>query len=399
MVNPTNDTMKAVIWEGHPYHVSLREVPRPTIQDSEDVIVKMTTATICGTDLHVYHGVAASQDKPWELGHEGVGIVSEIGSSVSNLSVGDRVVVPDQILVGSQVFGWGFGTINFPGGETEQGLGGLQAEYARIPNADVNALKLPKDDGDARSGDENDFIMLSDIFCTAWASLTNSGFQAGEAVAIFGAGPVGLLVAYSAFLRGATAVYVIDHVPSRLAKAESIGAVAIDFTKDNPVDQVKKLTGGSGIMRVFDVIGYECVNEKLEPDESYVINRAIDLVAVAGTVFVTGVYYSGKPNKLAPYQSEKRGECLVKNPFIILLTLITIQGFVNFPMAELWAKSATLASGNIVPAPYQSTLLKLIESGRAKPGFVVDKAVNFDEAPEAYRMFSNHEAEKIVLKF
>lgn len=148
--------------------------------------------------------------------------------------------------------------------------------------------------------------MLSDIFATAWQSVTGSGFQAGDTVAVYGAGPVGLLAVYSALLRGASRVYSIDHVDSRLAKAQSIGAVPIDLKKGSPADQILQREP-TGVNRILDCVGFECVNAELKPQEDYIVNDAIHLAAFEGGIFITGVYDSGKKSAGEPLATLRTG--------------------------------------------------------------------------------------------
>ena len=268
-------TMKAVLWEGKPYQMVVREVPRPTIQTPTDVIVRVTTAAICGTDLHTYHGLFGGSDVPYQMGHEAIGIVDQVGSSVKTLKKGDRVIIPDGYRIGDQNFIYGEGNLSEEGFEL-QSLGGCQgkcppclsrslltisAEYVRVVDGDSALFSIPQG-----IEHELDYLACADIFATAWTSITQTGFQPGDSVAVYGAGPVGLLAAYSALFRGAIRVYSIDHVEARLVRAESIGAIPIDLRKGDPSTQILKLEA-SGVQRVSDCVGFECVNPQLKPQE------------------------------------------------------------------------------------------------------------------------------------
>ena len=220
---------------------------------------------------------------------------------------------------------------------------------------------------------------MSDIFGTAWGSITGTNFKPGDTVAIYGAGPVGMLAAYSALLRGASKVYSIDYVESRLALAESIGAIAIDLRKGNPSEQITKLEPG-GINRVCDCVGYECVNTKLQPQENYIINDALKLVANGGGIYVTGVYWAGPPDKGEPNLTPKLGT-------------------IAFDVGTWWIKNVTINGGGVTVEDQEPALRNLIESGRAKPGFVFDKIIDIDQAPEAYRLFSEKKVEKVAIRF
>ena len=157
------------------------------------------------------------------------------------------------------------------------------AEYVRVPFADKSCVPLP-----AGYSNELDFLFLSDIWATGWTCLDFAGFQAGDTVAVFGAGPVGLLCAYSALMRGTSKVYSIDHVSQRLEKAASIGAIPINFRHSDPVDQIMKLEPG-GVNRSCDCCGYECVNGDLKPQQD-IIRNAVRVTASHGGIGVIGAY-------------------------------------------------------------------------------------------------------------
>ncbi|KAJ8109690.1 hypothetical protein OPT61_g7269 [Boeremia exigua] len=194
-----SDTMRAVVWRGKAYHVSVENVPKPQLQSSEDAIIRLTSSALCGTELHVYRGFAGSSNPPWIMGHEGVGIVEAVGEAVQNVKPGDRVIVPGTVDDGVLNINEIIPALEFAGLGADFGTNdGLQAEYYRVTQADVTLIPIPH-----YPSRELDYLMISDIWCTAWTCLDISGFQAGETVAVFGAGPVGLLCAYSAMFRGA----------------------------------------------------------------------------------------------------------------------------------------------------------------------------------------------------
>ena len=226
---------------------------------------------------------------------------------------------------------------------------------------------------------ELDYLLLSDIFATAWSSITSTGFQPGDTVAIYGAGPVGLLAAYSALLRGASRVYSIDYVDARLAKAKSIGAIPIDLGRGDPADQILKLEP-DGVRRTSDCIGFECVNTDLMLQENFVINNAIKVTGELGGIAVTGVYWTGPKDK---------GEPLQKPRF----------GTIEFDVAIWWIKGITISGGPVSADPQEPALKDLITAGRASPGFVIDRVFSIEEAPEAYRLFNNHKIQKAAIRF
>ena len=230
--------MKAIVYKG-PFKVAVEEIAKPKIMHPNDAIVKITTTAICGSDLHMYEGRTAAQPG-FVFGHENLGIIEEVGSGVAERKVGDRVVMPFNVACGHcrncEEGHTGFCTNVNPGfaggayGYVAMGpYQGGQAEYLRVPYADFNALKLPNG-----TEHEQDFALLADIFPTGWGAVSISGFKPGESIVVFGAGPVGLMAAYSAKLCGASKIYCVDRVKERLDKASSIGATPINFENQDP---------------------------------------------------------------------------------------------------------------------------------------------------------------------
>ncbi|KAI8241988.1 hypothetical protein K4K55_011445 [Colletotrichum sp. SAR 10_96] len=269
--------MRAVVYHGTPFEMTVQDVARPTIVNETDVVVRVTTSAVCGSDLYIYCGYMGGA-VPWIMGHEAVGYVSEIGDAVSSVSIGDYVIIPDTVsldhlemeLTLKEYFGFG---------NSEMGL----AEYARVPFADINLILIPLTSETANLTIEHDYLMVLDIFATGWAGIDYTGFQAGDSVAIFGAGPVGLLSAYSAILRGASKVYVVDHVEKRLELAASIGAILVNFEHEDPVAQILACEL-CGVMRVVDCVGMEALNSNFEMDESVVVRQMIDLAYFGGGI-------------------------------------------------------------------------------------------------------------------
>lgn len=248
------------------------------------------------------------------------------------------------------------------------------AEYTRCPLADETLIVVPD-----KEIPDKELIPLSDIFATAWGGLSFSDFQPGDSVAIFGAGPVGLLAAYSAILRGASIVYSIDHIQTRLDKAKSIGAIPIDFTKGDPADQILK-ERPLGVKRVLDCIGEECLNEKLKPEQSYVINKAIKVAAFQGGIGVIGVYTAEPNTKGTPKGA-------------------TVSPVMNIDYPAAWLKMLSIKCGGVDPFPIEQSLFQLILNGRAKPSFVFSNEYRIDEAPQAYRLFDKKKETKPFIRF
>ncbi|MGH7838292.1 MAG: alcohol dehydrogenase catalytic domain-containing protein, partial [Candidatus Binataceae bacterium] len=245
--------MKAVVYNG-PRNVSVKEVPDAKIERPTDVLVKITTTNICGSDLHMYDG---RTDFPSGgiFGHENMGEVAEVGKAVDRIKIGDMVCLPFNIGCGfcrnCEAGLTAFCLTCFPGmAGAAYGFAGMgpfnggQAEYLRVPYGDFNCLRLPPEAKDPEK--QLDYVMLSDIFPTGWHATELAGVAPGDSVVIYGAGPVGLMAALSATLKSARQVMVVDHHPDRLELAEKIGAIPIDQSKGSPVEQVMRLTGGKG---------------------------------------------------------------------------------------------------------------------------------------------------------
>jgi glutathione-independent formaldehyde dehydrogenase len=255
--------MKALVYKGTK-SVAVEDVPDAKIEHPTDAVIRLTTTNICGSDLHMYEG-RTSVEEGKVLGHENMGIVEAVGDGVDFVKVGDRVSVPFNIACGACrncVSGWtSFCTrMNPTEGMDGAAYGyanmgpydGGQAEYLRVPRADFNLLNLPQGDEF-----ENDFTMLSDIFPTGWHGVVLSGMQPGDRVAVFGGGPVGLMAAHSAQIMGASEVFVVDKQADRLKLADSIGAVGVDFSQGDPIEQILDKTGGVLLDRGVEAVGFQ----------------------------------------------------------------------------------------------------------------------------------------------
>lgn len=364
--------MKAVVYE-KPFSVTVREVDDPRIQHPNDVIVRVTSSAICGSDLHMYEGRTAAEPGI-VFGHENLGIIEEVGSGVTSLSEGDRVVMPFNVACGfckNCLAGkTGFCLTVNPGfaggayGYVAMGpfLGG-QAERVRVPYADFNCLKLPPGDEF-----ENDFVLLADIFPTGYHGCELADVKPGETVAVFGAGPVGLMAAYSALLRGAARVFSVDRVPERLAKAEEIGAIPIDFTQGDPAEQIKEQTDGEGTDKGVDAVGYQATSHRDTSHEepAVVLNTLINTVRPTGKLGVPGLYVPSDPG--APDEHAKQGQLLVS-------------------IGKMFEKGQQMGTGQCNVKQYNRQLRDLIIAGRAKPSFVVSHTLPLEQAPQAYEKF------------
>ncbi|KAF3020571.1 hypothetical protein E8E14_008703 [Neopestalotiopsis sp. 37M] len=368
-------SMRAVVYEGIPFQMTVQDVPVPSILNDTDAIVRITTSALCGSDLHVYHGVSGAGTPPWVMGHEAIGYVAQVGSAVASLSVGDYVIIADTPSTGhlamepvaSSFYGVG------------NGLDGLQAEYARVPFADLSLVPLPITSNTTTRALEQDYLTVGDIFSTAWAALGFAGFEPGDTVAVFGAGPVGLLTVYSAFLRGASRVYCIDHVAMRLERAASIGAVPINFAETDPVAQILA-SEPSGVMRSIDCVGIEAVNADLEPDEGIIVRQMINLTHFGGGIGQVGVWRAQDASAAAPLGS-------------------TLSPNLTFPLSSIFSKQLSWKSGPVDPKPISSYLVDLIHSGKAQPNFIASAEISIEEVPEYYQRFNDHEEIKVYIHF
>jgi glutathione-independent formaldehyde dehydrogenase len=362
--------VKAVVYE-KPFSVAVRDVDDPQIQHPNDVLVRVTSTAICGSDLHMYEGRTAAESGI-VFGHENLGIVEEVGAGVTSLSKGDRVVMPFNVACGfckNCLAGrTGFClTVNpgFAGGAYGYvAMGpytGGQAELLRVPFADFNCLKLPPNNF------ETDFVLLADIFPTGYHGCELAQVTPGESVAVFGAGPVGLMAAYSALLRGASKVFSVDRVPERLAKAEEIGAIPIDFTKGDPATQIKEQTGGEGTDKGVDAVGYQAqAHDASHEEPAVVLNTLVETVRPTGMLGVPGLYVPSDPG--GPDENAKHGQLLVS-------------------IGRMFEKGQRMGTGQCNVKQYNRQLRDLIIAGRAKPSFVVSHELPLEDAPSAYEKF------------
>jgi len=363
--------MKAVVYKA-PFQVAVEEVEDPRIEHPSDVIVRITTSAICGSDLHMYEGRTAAEPGI-VFGHENLGIVEQVGSGVTSLTQGDRVVMPFNVACGfckNCVDGYtGYClTVNpgFAGGAYGYvAMGpykGGQAEYLRVPYADFNCLKLP-----AGTEHEADFVLLADIFPTGYHGCELAEVSPGESVAVYGGGPVGLMAAYSALLRGASMVLVVDRVPERLQKAQDIGAIPINFQQADAVEQIKQHTNGEGTDKGVDAVGYQAQTSTGDREEpAVVLNSLIQSVRATGRLGVPGLYVPADPG--APDEAAKQGMLLVA-------------------VGKLFEKGLRIGTGQCNVKRYNRQLRDLIITGRATPSFVVSHELPLDQAPTAYEKF------------
>ena len=387
--------MKAICWMGKE-DVEVREVPDPRILNERDAIVRVTSTAICGSDLHLYDGFIPTMRRGDVLGHEFMGEVVEVGRGVTNLAVGDRVVVPFPIACGdcgacergmysvcensnpnaglaekvmghspAGIYGYSHMLGGYPGG---------QAEYARVPFADVGPVKVDDDLTDEQ------VLFLSDIFPTGYMGAEMCDIKPGDVVAVWGAGPVGQFAVASAFLLGAERVIAIDRYGYRLDIARRAGAEVLDYEDADVLEALRDMTAGRGPDACIDAVGMEAHHPtaalhaydrakqavRLETERPHALREAILACRNGGTVSVIGVY----------------------------------GGFVDkFPMGSLMNRSLTLKAGQCHVQRYLRPLLERIRNGEIDPSFVVTHRLSLDDAPRGYRIFRDKQEDcnKIVL--
>jgi len=388
--------MKALCWFGK-RDVRVEEVNDPKILNPRDAILRVTTSAICGSDLHLYNGFIPTMREGDILGHEFMGEVVELGFAVQNLQVGDRVLVPFTIACGSCFFckeglsslcdnsnpnAWlaeklyGFATSGLFGySHLTGGYAGGQAEYVRVPFADVGAFKVPD------SLQDEQVLFLTDIFPTGYMAAENCNIKPGDTVAVWGCGPVGQFAIKSAYMLGAERVIAIDRFADRLELAEMEGkAEILNYEETSILDELKLMTGGRGPDSCIDAVGLEAHGTtadafydrakqavRLETDRPHVLRQAIQCCRKGGTVSIPGVY----------------GGFIDK---------------VNFGAA--FQKGLTLKMGQTHVHRYVKPLMERVANGEIDPGFVISHRLPLENAPEAYAMFNDKEDScvKVVLK-
>ena len=392
--------MKAIVFR-EIGNIRLEDIPEPKIEQPTDAIIRLTSSAICGTDLHMVRGTMPGMVPGTVLGHEGVGIVEEVGRNVRNLTKGDRVIIPSTIACGTCAYcragyysqcdtanpnGPRAGTAFFGGPKMTGPFHGLQAEYARIPFANIGPVKIPDELHD------DDAILLSDIFPTGFFGAELAEIKPGDVVLVYGCGPVGLFTILSAHLLDAGRVLAVDRLPSRLERARALGAETINFDEEDPVQIVMELTAGIGADRVIDAVGVdadppsrgpaaESIRKRREEFQqqlksaaprarsegehwiagqapSLALDWALQTVAKAGTLSVVGVY---------PESAH------------------------FFPWGEAMNRNLTIKAGNCPHRRYLPHLIELVTSGAVDPRVVLSHKVSFSSALEAYEKFDHRE--------
>jgi threonine dehydrogenase-like Zn-dependent dehydrogenase len=385
--------MKAAVIHG-PHKITCDEVPDPTIQNGHDIILKVTATAICGSDLHMYSG-GIPQPRPMVMGHEFMGIVEEIGPSVKKLRVGDRVVVPFPIACGHcffcehnlpvhcensnpEKYGPEGALMDQKGGalfgytDLYGGYDGGQAQYVRVPYADVGPRKVPENLTD------EEVLFLTDIFPTGYTGIDWGNVRGGEVVLIYGAGPVGVMAAKSAWLRGAARVVVADTLQYRLDKAKrsaNCETVKWEDHGKNVVEYIRSVTGGRGADVCVDAVGFESDRNlldkakaviNLEKGSPKVLEACMSAVRRGGIVSVLGVYPT-------PYD--------------------------NFPIGQFFDKGIIIRGGQAPAHYYVDELLKFVEEGRVKLNDIITHRMALSDVAHGYQIFQKKEDDcvKVVM--
>ena len=375
--------MRALTWHGKA-DIRCESVPDPKIEHPRDAIIEVTGCAICGSDLHIYDGMIPSMERGDVLGHETMGEVVDVGRENTKLKKGDRVVVPFTISCGECFFCkkgffsgcersnpnaeqaaklWGHSPAGLFGySHLLGGFPGGQAEYLRVPFADVGPITVP----DGLSDEQ--VLFLSDIFPTGYMGAEFCDIKGGETIVVFGCGPVAQFTIRSAFLLGAERVIAVDMVPERLAMAENAGAITIDFMNEDVYERIQELTHGRGADACVDAVGTEAhaaasFNSRLDrmkvatylgTDRPHVLRQAIHNTRNFGVVSIIGVY-GGLLDKIPMGSAINRG--------------------LTFRMAQTPVQH------------YLPKLMKLIEGGKIDPSFVITHKVALEQGPEMYRTF------------
>jgi len=393
--------MKAVVFHGVG-DIRLDDVKEPEIQEPTDAIVRLTASAICGTDLHMGRGTLAGMKPGTILGHEGVGVVEKVGKEVRNLVVGDRVVICSTIGCGACSYcragyhsqcdtanpnGPAAGTAFFGGPAQTGPFNGLQAEKARIPFAHVTCVKLPDEVRDDQA------ILLSDIFPTGYFGAKLADIKAGDTVAVFGCGPVGLFAIVSARLLRAGRIFAIDSVQSRLDMARAQGAEVINFEKEDPVAMLKELTLGIGVDRAIDAVGVDANQAHSGPaakdGKQLAETFARDRAAVAPQTNPDGDNWhpGDAPSRVLSWAVE----ALAKAGTFSIIGVYP-EAAMTFPIGKAMNKNLTLKMGNCNHRHYMPELIELVRSGRVDPTAILTQKGALASALDAYKAFDRREA-------
>jgi len=376
------------------HDVQVDTVPDPILHEPDDIILRITATAICGSDLHLYRGKVPAMKEGDILGHEFMGIVEDAGPGVTTLAKGDRVVVPFVIACGNCFFcerqlfsacettnpdrgaimnkkSLRSGAAMFGYTHLYGGMPGGQAEYVRVPKANVGPIRIP----DAL--DDEKVLFLSDILPTGYQAVLNAGVGAGDSLAIYGAGPVGLMAAACARMLGVEKIFMVDHHPYRLDFArQAYGVIPVNFDEVDAAEYIVDNTASRGVDGVIDAIGFEAKGSaletaltaiKLEGSSGAALRQCIAAVRRGGTVSVPGVY----------------------------------AGFIHgFLFGDAFDKGISFKMGQTHVQRFMPELLEFIGQGRLHPAAIVTHRLPLEQAADGYRIFDRKEEEcrKVILR-
>jgi threonine dehydrogenase-like Zn-dependent dehydrogenase len=379
--------MKAVVWQG-PGEIELTEVPDPQLRGRGDAVVRLTVSAICGTDLHMIRGTMPGMRPGTVLGHEGVGVVEEVGSAVRAFRPGDRVVVPSTICCGACSYcragytsqcdaanpgGPLAGTAFFGGPEATGAFDGLQAQFARIPMADANLVPLPDTVSDEQA------IVASDVFPTGYFAAQLAEVSPGDTVAVFGLGPVGQLAIASARHLGATRIFAVDDDRSRLEKARHQHVEPVDFAAEDPVAVIRELSGGVGADRVIDAVGVDAYTAPGDEEHGAEVHE----VSGGGEV----AWHAGD----APAQAARWAVQAVAKAGTVGIVGVYPQTAASWPIGEAMNRNLTVRMGNCPHRALLPTLIDIIAARQLDPARALTEQEAMTDAVAAYRQFDAHD--------
>ncbi len=392
--------MKAVVYHGLG-DIRLDSVREPKIEDPTDAIVRLTASAICGTDLHMVRGTFPGMIPGTILGHEGVGIIEEIGAGVRNFRVGDRVIIPSTISCGNCAYcrqgyyaqcdnanpnGKNAGTAFYGGPKPTGPFQGLQAEYARVPFAHADLVKVP----DRVTDDQA--IMLSDIFTTAWFGAKLAEVQPGDTVAVFGCGPVGQFAIASAKLQGAERIFAIDSIPSRLQMARAQGAETLNFNEVDPVAMIEQLTQAKGADRVIDAVGVDANHPTSGPAAEEAQQHEQEFQQQMKTVAPKNKqkgdnWHQGD----APSQVAQWSVAVVAKGGTLGVIGVYPQSAMIFPIGEAMERQLKINMGNCNHRKYIPELARMVAAGAIDPTLVLTEKEPIMSAIDAYKAFDQRQ--------
>ncbi|WP_420137386.1 zinc-dependent alcohol dehydrogenase [Sphingomonas sp.] len=390
--------MKAVIFHGLG-DIRIDDVPEPVIEAPTDAIVRLTASAICGTDLHFVRGTVSGLQKGQTLGHEGVGIVESVGPEVTDIQIGDRVIIPSTVGCGAcQYCRRGFwaqcdvanpngklaGTVYYGATQENGGLKGLQAEKARVPFADANLVRVPEEISDDQA------ILMSDILPTGWFGADLAEIEAGDNVLIFGCGPVGQMAIASARLMGGH-VIAVDRLPDRLALARRQGAQTIDFDEQDVVQAVRDLTDGDGAARVIDVVGVDAQHAQHGPAKPGLLEQAKG--AVEQMLIEPGAHKHGRHFIAGDGPAQVHDwavACAAKAGTVAIIGVYPPTDRI-FPIGQAMNKNLTIRMGNANHRRYYDVLIDHVLAGRLNPVEILSNVEPLSDAISAYKAFDERQ--------